>query len=111
MSANDRQHGGSHYSKHAIQSWDFALANNIPYMEATAIKYLVRWRDKDGIRDLQKAIHFIEKLIEWEQDNGPHGGYQEQKPLPGKWVKCTLSNDDLRNKEIRPGGSWQAKYE
>ena len=31
-----------------------------------AIKYLARWRDKGGVDDLRKAIHYIEKLIEME---------------------------------------------
>jgi UDP-3-O-acyl-N-acetylglucosamine deacetylase len=40
------------------------MANNIPYMEGSAIKYLCRWRDKGGIQDLHKAQHFIARLIE-----------------------------------------------
>jgi hypothetical protein len=66
MSANDIQHGGSHYKKHPIQIWDFIMANNIGYMEGSAIKYLCRWQDKGGIQDLQKAVHFIQRLIEEE---------------------------------------------
>lgn len=66
MSANDKQHGGDHYRKLAVQHWDYVIANNIPYMEACAIKYLTRWRDKGGVQDLHKAKHFIEKLIEVE---------------------------------------------
>lgn len=67
MSANDVQHGGTHYKKHKIQVWDFILANGIPYMEGSAIKYLCRWREKGGLQDLNKAIHFIQRLIEEEQ--------------------------------------------
>lgn len=65
MAANDRQHGGTHYQK-AIQPWDFVAANGIGFFEGNAIKYLARWRDKGGIEDLKKALHYIEKLIEIE---------------------------------------------
>ena len=65
--ANDKQWGGTHYKKLKIQHWDYVEANNIPYLEACAIKYLTRWRDKGGVEDLRKAIHFIEKRIELEE--------------------------------------------
>ena len=67
MSANAKQHGGDHYKNAAIQPWDYIDANNIPFLEGSAIKYLTRWRDKGGLEDLRKAIHFIEKRIELEE--------------------------------------------
>lgn len=67
-SANQIQHGGTHYKKCEIQPWDYIARNNIPYLEGSAIKYISRWRDKGGIEDLKKAIHFIEKVIELEQE-------------------------------------------
>lgn len=51
----------------AIQPWDYIEANDIPFLEGSAIKYLTRWRDKGGVADLKKAIHFIEKRIELEE--------------------------------------------
>jgi len=67
--AIDKQVGGSHYKKFKIQPAEFCHINNIGYLEATAIKYLCRWRDKGGIQDLDKAIHFIELLKEFENAN------------------------------------------
>jgi hypothetical protein len=64
--AIDKQVAGNHYKKFSIQPAEFCHRNNIPYLEATAIKYLCRWRDKNGIEDLDKAIHFIELLKEFE---------------------------------------------
>lgn len=64
MSALDTQVGGNHYKKFKIQPVEFCYVNNIPYMEATAIKYLCRHNDKNGAADLKKAIHFIELLLE-----------------------------------------------
>jgi hypothetical protein len=76
--ANDKQVSGTHYKKNAIQPWDYVAANNLGYFEGSAVKYLTRWKDKGGIADLEKAVHFIEKLIELEKANALH---QEQKPI------------------------------
>ena len=67
MAANDIQHGGDHYKTKAIQPWDFIVSNNIGFLEGNAIKYLCRWREKAGVQDLEKARHYIDKLIEVEK--------------------------------------------
>jgi len=64
MTAKGEQIGGDHYKKYGIQPVEFIMANNIPFCEGNAIKYLVRWRDKGGIDDLLKARHYIDLLIE-----------------------------------------------
>lgn len=69
IKALDTQVGGKHYKQFVIQPAEFCYKNNIPYLEATAIKYLCRWRDKGGIQDLEKAKHFIDLLIEFQDAN------------------------------------------
>lgn len=64
MSANDKQEGGTHYKRVPIQPWDYIVANDIPFLEGSVIKYVTRHRSKNGIEDLKKAIHFIEKIME-----------------------------------------------
>lgn len=71
MSALDVQVAGDHYKKHAIQPIEFIHANGIPFIEGNCIKYLCRWRDKGGIKDLEKVKHYIDLLIELEQRRGP----------------------------------------
>jgi hypothetical protein len=70
MTAKETQVGGDHYQRLKIQPIDFILANEIPFCEANAIKYLCRWRHKNGIQDLEKARHYIDLLI--ESINGSH---------------------------------------
>lgn len=65
-SALDQQVAGDHYKKLKIQPIEFIHANGIPFAEGSVIKYVTRWRDKGGIKDLEKAKHFIELLIEME---------------------------------------------
>lgn len=71
MSANDRQVGGDHYKRMTIEPWDFTLRNNLGHAEAAAIEYIARWREKGGIEDLRKAIHWLEKRIELETEKSP----------------------------------------
>lgn len=67
MKASQNQVGGNHYQGLQIQPHVFAHANGIGFHEASAIKYLCRWKDKGGLQDLRKAVHFIELLIELEE--------------------------------------------
>ena len=65
-----KQIDGGHYKDLKIQPIEYIHANNIPFAEGCAIKYLTRWRSKGGIKDLEKAKHFIDLLIELESRNG-----------------------------------------
>lgn len=64
--ANDKQVGGNHYKLNGIQPWDFIASNGIGYFEGNIIKYVSRWRHKGGVQDLEKARHYLDKLIEME---------------------------------------------
>ena len=66
-SALETQVGGNHYKDLKIQPIEFIHANNIPFCEANAIKYLCRWRNKNGKQDLLKARHYIDLLIQLEE--------------------------------------------
>jgi hypothetical protein len=73
MTANDEQIGGDHYSKHDVQPWDamrdwFTPEQFSGFLRGCVFKYLARYRDKDGVRDLKKARHCLDKLIEVEEE-------------------------------------------
>lgn len=65
-SALNSQVGGTHYKQYKIQPIEFAMANNLNYCQANAIKYVTRYRDKNGKQDLEKAIHNLQILMELE---------------------------------------------
>jgi hypothetical protein len=67
MSALATQVGGDHYRKMKIQPVEFITANNIGFLEGCIIKRACRWREKDGIRDLEKIVHEAQLLIEQEK--------------------------------------------
>ena len=64
MGANEEQVGGRHYIEKAIQPWDYIIANKMGYLEGNIIKYVSRYKDKNGLEDLIKAAHYLDKLIE-----------------------------------------------
>ena len=64
VSALDTQVAGDHYRKMKIQPVEFIHANNIPFLEGCIIKRICRWKNKDGIQDLEKIKHEVDLLIE-----------------------------------------------
>ena len=64
--ALDRQVAGNHYKDLPIQPVEYIHANAMGYLEGNVVKYVSRWRKKNGIADLEKAKHYIELLIELE---------------------------------------------
>lgn len=71
MSANDTQVGGTHYKQHTIQPWDAVLDWGLGFFDGNIIKYIARWQHKDGLKDLYKARHYLDKLIEVEEAKIP----------------------------------------
>lgn len=87
MSSLGKQVCGQHYLELAIQPVEYMHANDIGYFEGNAIKYLSRWKSKGGLQDLEKAVHFIELLIELEAkkcQKRRHGSYRARRAKPIK---------------------------
>lgn len=61
---NDRQVGGDHYKGTEYQHWDFANEIKMLYLPGVASKYVSRWRDKGGVEDLEKCVHYLDKCEE-----------------------------------------------
>jgi hypothetical protein len=68
MSALDKQVSGSHYKDKGIQPIIYIHSNNLGFCEGNVVKYVTRWREKGGVADLRKAIHYIELLIQLETE-------------------------------------------
>lgn len=66
QSALDVQVAGNHYKDLPIQPVEYIYANALGYFEGNVVKYISRWRKKNGIADLEKAKHYIDLLIELE---------------------------------------------
>lgn len=52
-----------HYDKYPIQPIDFIAKNGLGFLEGNVIKYVVRYKDKNGLEDLMKAKSYLDRLI------------------------------------------------
>ena len=53
-----------HYrSRGGIEPIDFIESNALGFLEGSVVKYVYRWRAKHGVRDLRKALWYVERLI------------------------------------------------
>jgi hypothetical protein len=67
--ARDRQVAGEHYTNKSIQPWDamedwMSEEKFLGYLQGNIIKYVARCDEKGGKTDLEKARHYLDKLIE-----------------------------------------------
>ena len=56
-----QQVGGTHYTDMNVQPFDFIEANKLTFFEGNVVKYLSRYKSKDGNRDIDKAIHYVKE--------------------------------------------------
>ena len=68
-SALDEQVGGDHYRKLGIQPIELIRDINANFFQGNVIKYVTRYKDKNGIKDLEKARHYLELIRELHPDN------------------------------------------
>jgi hypothetical protein len=98
-SANARQVGGNHYKKHLLEHWDTVVLFNLDYFQASTWKYLLRWRDKNGIQDLEKVVHYAQKYLEIEKLRAE-----------GKLTRSILERAILKLEEIEQQEEQAAAY-
>lgn len=55
-----------HYTQGSIQPWDFIISQDMDFLSGSIIKYVTRFKHKNGVEDLHKAQAFLIKLIETE---------------------------------------------
>jgi hypothetical protein len=82
VDANEKQVGGEHYKNLDPQPWDVIAAWKLDFFEGNVLKYLVRRRRQSRYDDLQKAMHYLEKLIEAEVRRRPSLSSQYSPPQP-----------------------------
>ena len=83
MSVYKKQIGGNHYLNMKIQPSEFINRNKLQFAEGNAIKYICRHSSKGEIKDLEKAKHYIDMIIDRDYNTQtnplPHGFTQEEK--------------------------------
>lgn len=103
MSANDTQVGGSHYKVGNLpEHWDLSVMYNWDPFQYQITKYVMRWKDKNGLQDLQKAAHFLQKYMEvHEKYQNPKSADYYQYVKPTGWVGFTFEGADAEGFHYR----------
>ena len=57
----------NYYAKYEVKPIDFIVDNDLPFAEGNIVKYVVRWKQKNGVEDLKKARVYLDKLIELDE--------------------------------------------
>lgn len=95
------QIGGSHYGKEGkYQHWDLMDDYNVSYLEGGASKYLTRFRDKNGVQDLEKAHSYIKKRLAALQA-GKAGSQSRKFFIPPAAMEKFFNDAELRSLDRR----------
>lgn len=70
--ATDVQIGGGHYKDMKIQPIEYIMKNNLNFCQGNVIKYISRYKHKNGLEDLKKVKHYVDLIIQLE-------GYESDK--------------------------------
>lgn len=103
LKPSDRQVGGDHYKNFIIDPAKFFYFNEVPFLEASAIKYILRHRMKGQKQDIDKAIHYLELIKEYEYEDAPEEGREdpgtpEAQPHSERFAKSVVpSTGDYRS--------------
>lgn len=85
-----------HYTQYVIQPMQFVGLNKIGFIEGNVIKYVCRYNLKNGIEDLKKAKHYLEKLIEREESGTITLGDKANEESGNKEAGCTVGEAGKR---------------
>ena len=101
-----------HYLKSGIQPLEYIIANDLSFIEGNIIKYVTRYKHKDGVEDLLKAQEYLKLLIEKNNDLiDSYGGNdiidggdgKDTFKLSGKFEDYTLSDKNIKKMKERSG--------
>lgn len=64
MKAIESQVGGNHYKDMAFQPIELITALGCSFIQGCIIKYISRYKNKNGAQDIKKCIHYAQLAIE-----------------------------------------------
>lgn len=68
-SALDVQIGGGYYKLCCMQPIEFIVRADLNFIQGCIVKYITRYKNKNGIEDLNKIIHYCELAIQLYRDS------------------------------------------
>lgn len=56
------------YTGNKLECWDFWIVAGLNPLVASSVKYVWRYKDKNGVEDLKKALVFLDKMKNTPQE-------------------------------------------
>ena len=99
MKPTEKQIGGSHYKDCPIQPIEYITANKLGFCEGNIVKYVTRHKSKNGRKDVEKALHYCELLLELEYGaaHEPTGTATKKEYL--EWELFLREKDGISTKD------------
>ncbi len=69
--ALDHQVGGSHYKDMVFQPISLISKIDLDFFQGNVVKYVSRYKLKDGVNDLEKAKHYCLMALDLDEKNSP----------------------------------------
>lgn len=64
MINKDKEVGGTHYADMKIEPIELIQALKLDFFQGSIVKYVSRYKNKNGIEDLKKASHYCQWCID-----------------------------------------------
>lgn len=87
MKATEKQVGGNHYSGMKMQPVELFAKTHCTAFQANIWKYIVRYKQKNGKEDVEKAKHYAQLAIELKCD-----GYLDKSDIKEVIQFCNMNN-------------------
>lgn len=101
-----KQVGGEHYIRCSLQPWEVIERNELDFWEGNIVKYVFRYKHKNGLQDLLKAKHYLEYLINREEQNVQTITQERQFSQESTQGVSNLRGGSNGNSEISPYAPW-----
>lgn len=93
--ALNTQVGGNHYKSMAYQPVEFSHDLRITFIQGSIVKYVSRYKNKNGLQDLEKAKHFARLAIDLN-----HFGSRTTNERTVGCLKRFCNDNNLSDKQI-----------
>ena len=112
MSANERQVGGGHYKTGGEEHWDRVSRLGLDYFQGQITKYVERCWKKNGVQDLEKARHFLDKYIELSKAGEVVRETERVAAHRAGWIKAVKEQQAVKEqRHVSPTGYVGWTYE
>lgn len=83
-SALKNQVGGKHYKLFKIQPIELITRTGLSFIQGNIVKYVSRYKAKNGKQDIEKCIHYAELAIELDENS--------QSPITFGYTYCRANS-------------------